>query len=486
MNFREGVPDWLRFPLYIFYLIAFQFSNGFYFTTMAQLSGERALYSEDTQMLGCAVLTGCAFFFPLAFRLKFRFTNKTSLTTAAIVMALVNIIFPYVHSLPLMVVLAYVGGFCRLYGTFECFSNLLPKITPTYNYGVFLSFVFFVVIGCVQLFDWTAIQIIYYYDWRHVHLLAVALCLGVILVVQATMRHFRPQPKVPLYGIDIFGMASWSVFILSAIFVVVYGERFDWLASDKIRIGIGVSLMALALGLIKMKTDENAFIQSGAFTCPNIWNLLFLFLCFDILIASQTVLQNTFMEAVLHYGQTTEAQLKIPEFVGGLLAAIVCCYTRAALHWRLKLLTFLSMLAIVLYCLMMTRLLSPSVSVSQLWLPSFVLGFAHVAIFIALTVYAQAYCNFKYYFQVLCVLGFVRMGIGDAIGVAIWKHALSATVQLEHLTFVGALRELFGWSVVFGVVVLIAILCSTFDRLRNPFPTMKQAYIIITKKLKKQ
>jgi len=60
-------------------------------------------------------------------------------------------------------VLCYVGGFFRLYGTFECFSNLLPKVTPTFNYGVFLSFVFFIVLACVQVIDWVAIHIIYYY-----------------------------------------------------------------------------------------------------------------------------------------------------------------------------------------------------------------------------------------------------------------------------------------------------------------------------------
>lgn len=484
LNFREGVPDGLRFWIYIFILIAFQFSNGFYFTTMSQMVGERALTREDTQMLGCAVLIGCAFFFPLAFRLKFRFTNKTSLTIAASVMAAVNIIFPHVACMPVLIALAYIGGFCRLYGTFECFSNLLPKITPTYNYGVFLSFVFFVVIGCVQLFDWVAIKIIYYFGWQQVHFTAIALCLCVIVIAQTTMRHFRPQQKVPLYGIDLSGMAVWSVFILSAIFVVIYGERLDYLASDKIRIGIGVCLVALALGLIKMRTDENAFIQAEAFSCPNIWTLLLLFLCFDILLSSQTVLQNTFMGGVLHWGQNTEAQLKIPEFLGGLVAALFFWFTRTYMHWRLKLHVLISMASAVAYCLIMTHVLSESAGMMQLWLPSAVIGFAHVAIFITLTVYAQAYCNFKYYFQVLCILGFVRMGLGEAIGSAIWQHALSATLKLGHLSFVGALRELYGWAVVFGVIVLIIILCSSFDRLRNPFPTIKQAYQILMNKMK--
>ena len=128
MNFREWVPDSARFWLYICFLAVFQFSNGFYFTTMAQVVGERNVTMNDAHMFGQAVLIGLTFYFPLAFRLKFRFTNRTSLTVAATGLALINAVFPFVHSYPLLLLLCYAGGFFRLYGTFECFSNLLPKL----------------------------------------------------------------------------------------------------------------------------------------------------------------------------------------------------------------------------------------------------------------------------------------------------------------------------------------------------------------------
>ncbi len=41
MNFREWVSDSARFWLYICFLAVFQFSNGFYFTTMEQVVGDR-------------------------------------------------------------------------------------------------------------------------------------------------------------------------------------------------------------------------------------------------------------------------------------------------------------------------------------------------------------------------------------------------------------------------------------------------------------
>ena len=506
MNFKDWVPDKVCVLLYFCYLVAFQFSNGFYFTTMAQLVGERNLTMSDTHMFGQTVLTGLCFYFPLAFRLKFRFTNMTSLTIAATVLLIVNLIFPHVHSYVGMLLLCYIGGFCRLYGTFECFSNLLPKVTPTYNYAVFLSFVFFIVIGCVGIFDWFATRIIYYYDWEHIHLAAVGLCAMVIVLVQVFMRPFRPMPKMLLLGIDPLGMFLWSVFILSAIFAISYGEEYDWLSDIRIRLAIGISALSLAVCLMRMMHIRHSFIELGAFKCPNLLNLIILFLGLDILLGTQNVLQNTFQSAVMDYDYLTTSQLKWPEWIGAGCAALFCWQMRVRFGWHLKTLTFWSFASILVYEVMMLHLMWPGISIGYLWVPSFFFGFGHVGVFIALTVYAQAYCNFKYYFQVLCLLGFMRMGVGDVIGVAVWEHAMTGCMS-QHLANIGmmadyssgipfheiaakigseallaTLRELWGDGVLVAMGILLIVMIGSYDALRNPLPRIRQAYSIVRKR----
>lgn len=150
MNFQDWVPDWARVVLYLVFLCSFQFSNGMYFTAFAQMQGAFSITQNDVAMMGQTVLIGLTMYFPLAFRLKFRFTNQTSLLIAALGQCCCNLVFPHLNSLPAMLTVCFLGGFLRLYGTFECFSNLLPKITPTYNYAVFLSFVFWVVLGFIM------------------------------------------------------------------------------------------------------------------------------------------------------------------------------------------------------------------------------------------------------------------------------------------------------------------------------------------------
>ena len=442
-NFKEWVPNKLYILLYLCYLTAFQFSNGFYFTTMAQLVGERALTMSDTHMYGQTVLTGLCFFFPLAFRLKFRFTNMTSLTIAATVLLVVNLLFPHVHNYWGMLALCYIGGFCRLYGTFECFSNLLMRITPTYNYAIFLSFVFFIVIGCVGIFDWAAIRIIHYYDWEHIHLMAVGLCAMVIVLVRIFMRPFRPMPKRPLADIDVVGMLVWTLFILSAIYALSYGEEYDWLHDRRIRLALGISCVMLGLGLLRIQVMEHPFIERETLRWPDLPMMLLLFLILDILLGTQNVLQNTFMGGVLGYGQMTSSWLKWPEWLGAVLAALFCWQMRTRYNWRLSTLTLWSFAAILLYEVVMAGLIWRDTDIEHLWLPSILLGFGHVGVFIALTVYAQANCDLRYYFQLLCVLGFMRMGVGDVIGDAVWEHALTGQMS-QHLAAIGSVADMSG------------------------------------------
>ena len=102
LSFKEWVPDGLRFWVYILFLVAFQFSNGMYFTAMPQMQGELSLTTNDVKMMSHAVLTGLTLFFPLAFRFKFRFTNRTSLIIAAAGLATCNLLVPHVRSTPLI------------------------------------------------------------------------------------------------------------------------------------------------------------------------------------------------------------------------------------------------------------------------------------------------------------------------------------------------------------------------------------------------
>lgn len=506
MTFKEWVPDKLRFWIYIFFLVAFQFSNGMYFTAMSQMQGEHSITMNDVKMMSHAVLIGLTLYFPIAFRLKFRFANRTSLIVAAVGLMLCNLVVPYIEHPFILVILGFIAGFFRLYGTFECFSNILPKITPTYNYAVFLSFVFFVVLGVIHIFDAISIQIIYHYDWQHLHILAIGLLLAVVLLATTLMQPFRAAPKMPLYGIDWLGMILWAIFILSLIFIVQYGYQLDWFHSQYIRIAMGVAFISLGFNIGRMQYIRHPFLEKEAFRVKNLYNLLLAFLCLAILLASKNTLQNTYTAAVLHWDSINLSTLKWFEFLGSLLGALFSWYALVHLKWSHKLITFIGFAMILIYVASMYFVVTPYTNIEKLYLPLICCSFGHLAIFIALTVYIQATAPFKNYFQVLCILGFVRTGIGSPIADSIYQHGITALMN-KHLTEIGlqvnssllqsvdslkhigaeamtaTLRELYGYTFIFGVCVLIFLAASHFRKnVKKPIPKLQYLYSMLSKK----
>jgi hypothetical protein len=450
-----------------------------YFCAMSQMSGSLSFTPDDMRMMGNCVLVGLTMYFPLAFRLKFRFTNRTCLMVAALVLIAINLIVPHIQSRPLLMTLCFVAGFFRLFGTFECFSSVLPKIAPTHNYAVFLSFVFFMVLGFIHIFDIAASHIMYYFNWHYIHYFAVGLLLLVLLGAFTLMRPFRPIPKTPLYSIDWLGIALWSIFILSAIFVVQYGEQMDWFHSPYIRAAAGISLLALAANLLKMMHIRHPFIDFAAFKTRNLLNLLLLFLFLDILLSTQQVLQNTFTSAVLCLDQLLTVNLYWFDVLGMAFGALFSWYALSKLKLHHKLVTFVGMSFIVLYMIQMYFVITPYTDTAQLYFPLVCCGFGHIVVFIALTVYAQATAPFKNYFQVLCILGLIRTGIGAPLGDAIYARALEAEMSV-HSSIIVSLRELFGLSIVFGVFVLMIIAASRFKtHIGKLIPTPQRMYWVM-------
>ncbi|MEE0991462.1 MAG: hypothetical protein UH542_00505 [Bacteroidales bacterium] len=493
MSFKEWVPDKYRFAIYIILLLFFQFSNGMYFSAMAQMQGDKSITLNDVKMFSHAVLIGLTMFFPLAFRLKFYLTNKTCLMIAAIILTICNIIVPFIEQPFILILIGFIAGFFRLFGTFECFSSMLPKITPTHNYATFLSFVFFIVLGVIHLFDVLCIQIIYYYDWKYIHLLAIGLMLIVLLIAHVCMQDFRAMPKMPLYGIDWLGMILWSIFILSLIFIFQYGNQLEWFESNYIRIATGATLLSLGFNLARMFHIRHPFIEPAAFKVRNLTNLLLTFLFLGILLASKNTLQNIFTGAVLHIDQLNTCKLKIAEFIGATIGSLFTWFALVRLKWSHKQLTFTGFVMIAIYVLSMYFLINLQTGIEQLYFPLICCSFGHLAIFISLTVYIQASAPFKNYFQVLCILGFVRTGIASPIGDAIYQHGLTnlTNIHLEQINSIipidallSAIQQLYGYTFIFCISILIILATTRFKKdVKKPIVGIKYIYKLTKDKI---
>lgn len=101
-HIRKVVPEWLKPWLYVFVACCFQLSGGRYAGALGALMGVHDNMREDMMMCVFANLSGMAVWFPMLFRMKFRFPNKTLLLCASATVILMNVLTMYVSSLPLL------------------------------------------------------------------------------------------------------------------------------------------------------------------------------------------------------------------------------------------------------------------------------------------------------------------------------------------------------------------------------------------------
>ena len=165
----DFIPRRLKPYLFIFFVLIIQFSGGVYLAAASDMVGTKAVMQEDILMAGYASFIGLTMAFPVLFRLKFRFPTRTILPAVAIGLIVCNLVTMQTRNLPLLAVTCFIAGFLRMWGTFECFSSIQLRITPTRDFAVFFPVIYLSIFGYIQLSGLTATYLTYFYSWRYMH-----------------------------------------------------------------------------------------------------------------------------------------------------------------------------------------------------------------------------------------------------------------------------------------------------------------------------
>ncbi|MDD4602873.1 MAG: hypothetical protein PHF97_03595 [Bacteroidales bacterium] len=493
MAFKEFVPETMRFWIYIIWGVIFHLSGGIYIALASQMVGSLALLQEDVIFAGFSAFVGMTIIFPVLFRLKFRFTNKTLLLTASIGLIICNIITMNSSSLPVLVVVCFFAGILRVMGFFECMSTIQLKITPTRDFAKFFPVVYLVVLGCIQLSGITAGYMSYFYRWEYMNILAIGMLSVVAISCALLLRHFRAATPQPFTGIDWLGAFLWSLLIMLIIFVLEYGEHYDWLDSAYIRMAIAGVILIFGMIYWRSKYIQRPYIDLHVFKHRHVNTIIYLFTAMCLLMATPNVLQNAYTGVILNYDMLTTLSLNWP-VLAGIIAGAVFSYL-AMVKWgcSYKFVTGMGFAFIVFYVIAMYFLISPATRKEQLYLPLFFRGAGNVVIYVVLTVYAARTIPFMPFFQVLTVLGFVRTCVGIPLGTAIIGRALSICTKKDMMSLgseidlqnpivntmpfnrimeevhrqalMVSIKEIFGYAAIAGVFILILSLCTRYKSL---------------------
>src|SRR5574344_96122 len=299
--FKDFVPRWIRPWIYLFFAFVFQLSDCIYVGSLNQIAGTTNLIKEDVMMVMFFSLVGVNIPFPFLFRLKFRFKNKQMLLFSAITILIANIVAIHTSSLPVLCAVAYLAGFCKLWGTFECMSNSQLWLTPERAFSIFFPFLYVLVLGDIQMSDIVCTYVDYYFPWQYVNYAIAILLVIVILIVTTATKMFQFMKSMPLFGMDWLGCLLWSALLLESIYLFNYGEYYNWWDSARIRQMVPIILVTGYFCINRMRHIRHPFISPDAWKYKNLVPLLILFFVSELLCSTPTVLQNALAGGVLGF-----------------------------------------------------------------------------------------------------------------------------------------------------------------------------------------
>ena len=483
------VPRRLKPWLFIFFVLIVQFSGGVYLAAASDMVGTTALMQEDILMAGYASLIGMSVNFAVMFRIKFRFSNRTQLLSAAMVLIAANMICAHTASVPVLVLTCFVAGWFRMQATFACNSTIQLWLTPVRDMAIFFCYVYIVVDGVIQLSGIATIYTAFFSQWEYMHWVMTGLLVLMMVMVILLVRPVRGPMYIPLLGIDWIGSLLWAGFMMSFTFVCVYGNFYDWWYASEIWQATVFGLVCAGINLWRATFLHHPYISYMALTNRNVRRATAIYLVFFTLMATEHVFEHTYAANILGFDETNLIDLNWYVLAGIIVGCAFTYFTFALRKWRYKTMTAIGFALAVVYLAWFYFFIDYGVEKEMLFLPLFFRGAASVIISIVfLTSIVQSGLPFQVFPQALTINGFTGAVMGATFGPALvgefLRHTMAKNaallssaitdfnpdavhiplgqmygmVQLQAM--VVSMKEIYGWLQILGLTSLVLILVS--------------------------
>jgi len=485
----DFVPRRLKPYLFIFFVLIIQFSGGIYLAAASDMVGSTALMTEDILMAGYASLIGLAINFTVMFRIKFRFSTRTQLLAACIVLIAANIICAHTTSVPVLVVTCFVAGWFRMQATLACNSTIQLWLTPVRDMAIFFCYVYIIVDSVIQLSGIVTIYTAFFSQWEYMHWIMTGLLAMMMIMVMILVKPLRGPMFIPLLGIDWIGAILWAGFMMCFTFICVYGNYFDWWEAFEIRGATFIGLVCLAINLWRATFLHNPYISFRAMTNRNVIRATGIYIVFFTLMATEHVFEHSYAANILGFDETNLIDLNWYVFAGIIAGCGFTYFTFALRKWRYKTMTAIAFALAIVYLAYFYFFIDYGVEKEMLSIPLFFRGAAAVIISIVfLTSIVQSGLPFQVFPQALTINGFTGAVMGATLGPAIigelLRHTMAKNASLlganisntnldiafapiGHLygmvqtqALLVSMKEIYGWLLIAALVSLIVILLS--------------------------
>lgn len=425
--FRSRVPKHIQPWIYVVTVFCVQFSSGMYLGALDAIRGTTNFMIEDLLMLLYAGLAGMAIYFPMLFRMKFRFTNQQLLCGAAIVIGICNFITMYCQSMPVLLVVCFIAGMAKIQGTFECMSNIQLWITPRRDFAVFFPVLHIVLLTAIEGSGFLAAWFAHHFTWQMMHLFTIG-TMSFILLTQLTLcRPFCPMPqRIPLKGIDFLSGLLISLLMLVVCYIIVYGDYRMWMDSRNLRLLAGVAFLLGALILHRLSHVSNPYVSPKIFTYRNVLPILIVTAIGELLLGCEHTVEEILYEEVIGLEELTKEKQFLWALPGVYVGVLIDLLWLKVLKWRVWKLFGIGFGLILVYAVLMYFTLDMQVNIEQYRLSIVLRGCAY-AILAATLMWSldESIPDLEQFFMGLFVFNIFHMYLAGAAGYGIYTTLFS-------------------------------------------------------------
>lgn len=424
---KGWVPRCVQPWLYVLTALCFQFGGGYYLGALEAIRGTTNFMIEDVMFLLYASLAGMAAYFPMLFRMKFRFTNKQLLCWSAIILAICNVVTMYSQSMPVLIVACFIAGMAKIQGTFECMSNIQLWITPRRDFSVFFPVLHIILLTAIEGSGWLAAWFGHHFTWQMMHVFTVGTMSLTLLIQFVCCRPFCPMPqRLSLKGMDFQGALLICVLMLAVSYIVVYGDHYMWFDSLHMRVLLGIAIVLAGILLLRLGYYRYPYVEFKLFTFRNVVPILIVTFFAELALGAEHTMEEILYSEVVKLEELTKESQYMWVLPGMYVGILFDLYWLKVRKWKVWKLFGIAFLSIALYGMLMYFTLGTGVNIEQYRLAIFLRGFSYAILGPTLMwALEESVPSLELFFMGLFVFNIFHMYLAGATGYGIYTTIFS-------------------------------------------------------------
>ena len=384
-----------------------------------------------------AYFAGMTVAFSLIDRIRSFFSPKQLFVGICLGLIFCNTILTQTDSAPLIVLLTFFIGVFRIMGAILIIVTLTPILMPQGQRYMLYCVYFPITLLVSPLGGWAMATIANKMNWRYAFHFCNLLLFISLIIVFISVHNERPEKRVALWKFDWFGHFLISGWMLSLIYLLVFGRINDWFDSPQVVVAAIVFVSCIVLLLLRNAFQRHPLLRFEILKTRNI-RIGFIIMFFFGAFFTMTNTMNTMMNISFHTDPLENARVNAFPVVGYIIGtSIAFFYFRRFNNYKIMILT-----TIFFYwssCAMLYFLVDGQVSPSQLFLPMVLRGIAIIISYITIGLYVTTGVPGKY----LSIIPFFLIFFRSFLGPTIWGNLYSNWLAIRQVQLMDRLA---GWS----------------------------------------